>query len=112
MERSIKSSQRKVRVIAVTISADGTTVTGPDKDAVVVTDTGTGDKLITVSKAFVEAPVVVASSGTADSVAIKGTVSASAVQILSYDATDGTSAKDAIVDVVIVGKDVSDSYSA
>jgi hypothetical protein len=112
MLRSIKSSQRSVRQICVTISADGATVTGLDKDAVTVTDTGTGDKLITFGKAFAEAPVVVCSAGTADAVAYKGTVAAGSVQILSVDATDGTTAKDAIVDVVICGRDVSDSYSA
>jgi hypothetical protein len=112
MERSIKSSQRKVRVVAVSISADGTTVTGPDKDAVTVTDTGTGDKLITLNKPFVEAPVVSITSGTSAVVARKGTVSASAVQALTFAIADGTTAADGIVDVVIVGKDVSDSYSA
>lgn len=113
MLRSLKSSQRSMRVIAVTISADGTTVTGPDKDAVTVTDTGTGDKLITFGKAFAEAPTVVCSNGgTSAKLVRRGTVSASAVQILSFNLADGTTASDAIVDVIIVGKDVSDSYSA
>ena len=101
-----------MRVIAVTISADGTTVTGPDKNAVTVTDTGTGDKLITFDQAFAQVPTVVHSSGTADAVTQKGTTAAGSVQILSFDATDGTSAKDAIVDVVIVGLDVDSNYSA
>lgn len=112
MKRSVKSSQREIRIIAVTISADGTTVTGPDKDAVTVTDTGTGDKLITFGKAFAEAPSVSITSGTSAVVARKGTVSASAVQALTFAIADGTTAADGIVDVVIIGKDVTASYSA
>ena len=100
-----------MRQICVTVSADGTTVTGPDQLAVSVTDTGTGDKLITFDKAFAQVPCVVCSAGTADAIAIKGTVAAGSVQILSYDATDGTSAKDAIVDVIICGVDVDENYS-
>lgn len=57
MRRSIESAQRKVRQIAITISADGTTVTGLDALQVSVTDTGTGDKLITFNEAFAAAPV-------------------------------------------------------
>lgn len=112
MLRSIKSSQREMRVIAVTISADGATVTGPDKDAVTVTDTGTGDKLITFGKAFAAAPTVICSGGTSAKVVRKGTVSASSVQILSFNIADGTTAADAIVDVIIIGKDVDSNYSA
>ena len=113
MKRSIKSSQREVRVIAVTISADGETVTGPDKDAVTVTDTGEGDKLITFSKAFAQAPTVVCSNGgTSAKLVRRGTLSASAVQILSFNLADGTTAADCITDVVIVGIDVDENYSA
>ena len=112
MKRSIKSSQRSMRVIAVTISADGTTVTGPDQLAVTVTDTGTGDKLITFDKAFAQVPTVVCSSGTSATEARKGTVSASSVQILSFASADGTTATDAIVDVIICGLDVDENYSA
>ena len=113
MKRSIKSSQRSTRVIAVTISADGETVTGPDKNAVTVTDTGTGDKLITFGQAFAQAPTVVCSNGgTSAKVVRRGTLSASAVQILSFNLADGTTAADCIVDVVIVGVDVNENYSA
>lgn len=112
MKRSIKSAQRSMRQIAVTISADGATVTGPDQLAVTVTDTGTGDKLVTFDKAFAQVPSVVCSSGTAATEARKGTVSASSVQLLSFASADGTTATDAIVDVIIVGLDVDENYSA
>jgi hypothetical protein len=100
-----------MRQICVTVSADGTTVTGPDQLAVTVTDTGTGDKLITFDKAFAQVPAVVCSTGTAATVCRKGTVSASSVQILSFDAATGASATDAIVDVIICGVDVDENYS-
>ena len=112
MLRSVKSSQRSMRIIAVTISANGTTVTGPDKDAVTVTDTGTGDKLITLNKAFAAVPTVICSSGTSATEVRKGTVAAGSVQILSFASADGTTATDAIVDVILIGKDVTANYGA
>jgi len=111
MKRSVKSAQREMRMIAVTINAAGTVVSGPDNLAVTVTDTGTGDKLITFGKAFAAVPCVVCSSGTSATEVRKGTVSASSVQILSFASADGTTATDAIVDVLIMGKDVSSDYS-
>jgi hypothetical protein len=110
MRRSIESAQRKVRQIAITISADGTTVTGLDALQVSVTDTGTGDKLITFNEAFAAAPHVMVTVGTDESIARIGTVSASSAQILTDDATDGTTAKDAITHVLIIGSDITDRY--
>lgn len=110
MKRSIQSSQRKVRVLAVTISADGATVTGPDQNSVSVTDTGTGDKLITFDQAFAQVPSVSITSGTSAVVARKGTVAAGSVQALSFAIADGTSAADGIVDVLIIGVDVDENY--
>lgn len=112
MERSVKSSQRRLRQICVTINAAGTVVTGPDQLAVTVTDTNTGDKLITFGKAFAQAPTVVCSSGTSATEVRKGTVSTSAVQILSFASADGTTATDAIADVIICGVDVDENYGA
>lgn len=110
MRRSIESSQRKVRVVSLSANAAGTELSGLDKLQASLTDTGTGDKLITLDEAFAEAPQVQVSVKTADSIAQVGTVTASTVQILTFDATDGTTAKDAIVDILIIGKDITDSY--
>lgn len=110
MRRSIESHQRKVRMLNLTISADGETVSGLDALQVTVTDTGTGDKLITFNEAFAAAPHVQVTVGTDESIARIGTCTASAVQILTDDATDGTSAKDAIVHVSIIGSDITDRY--
>lgn len=110
MRRSIESHQRKVRQVIVSANAAGTELSGLDALQASLTDTGTGDKLITLTEAFAAAPQVLVSCKTADCIAQVGTVTASSVQILTFDATDGTTAKDCAVDVLIVGSDVTDRY--
>lgn len=111
MRRSIESSQRRLRQVNVIASADGSTLSGLDALQCTLTDTGTGDKLITLNEGFASDDLVVqVSVATADAVAQIGTITASSVQILTFDATDGTTAKDAIVHVTIIGSDVQDRY--
>lgn len=75
-----------------------------------LTDTGVGDYLLTFSTPFVDAlSSVVGSSHTADSVLNIGTVTASTIQILGFDATDGTTAKDIDFSLIVIGKDGGDS---
>lgn len=111
MERSIKSAQRKVRQLSFTVSADGVTVSGLDKNQVSVVDTGTGVKSVTLDKAFALADYqVLVTTATADSVAQAVISSSSAFAINSFDSTDGTTAKDAIVHVLVIGSDIADRY--
>lgn len=110
MRRSIESAQRKVRIISLSANAAGTALSGIDSLQATLTDTGTGDKLITLNEALAAAPQVQVTVKTDESIARVGTVTASTIQILTDDATDGTTAKDAAVDILIIGKDVVDSY--
>lgn len=107
MRRSIKSAQRSIRQLSVTISADGTVVSGLDKNQVSVVDTGTGVKTITLNEAFAAADYqVLVTCGTADCTAQAIIASSSVVAINSFDSTDGTTAKDSICHVLIVGSDI------
>lgn len=110
MRRSIESAQRKVRILSLSANAAGTALTGLDELQASLTDTGTGDKLITINEAFSEAPQVQVTCKTADCIAQIGSVTSSTVQVLTFDATDGTTAKDCAVDVLIIGKDVNCKY--
>lgn len=111
MERSIKSRQRKVRMLSFTVSADGTTVSGLDKNQVSVADTGTGVKTVTLDEAFASSDYQVhVTVGTADAIANVEISSSSSFVVDTLDATDGTTAKDAIVHVLVIGSDIVDRY--
>lgn len=109
MKRSIQSNQRKVVQLHVIANAAGTALTGLDAAQVSLTDTGTGDKLITLDERLNDI-VVSVSVGTADAIAQIGTINEAnkTIQILTFDATDGTTAKDAIVHVQITGSLVTE----
>jgi hypothetical protein len=109
MERSIKSKQRQLLEFNVIANAAGTALSGLDANQITMADTGTGDKLLTLPEPLQNA-VVQISVATADAIAQVGTITASTVQVLTFDATDGTSAKDAIVHVRIIGSKVSSQY--
>lgn len=111
MQRSVKSAQRHVRQLAFVCNAAGTAVTGLDKNQVTMTDTGTGVKTITLDQAFASSDyTVIVTTATADSVAQVSITSSSVFVINTFDSTDGTTAKDAICHVLVIGSDVSDRY--
>ena len=111
MERSIKSNQRQVRQLCIIISADGTTVTGLDKNQVSVADTATGVKTITLSRPFADDDYCVqVTTATADSHAEVSISDNATCVINTFDNTDGTTAKDAICHVTIIGSDILSRY--
>ena len=107
MKRAISSNQRKVDLVSIIISADGTAVSGLDQKRVTVADTGTGVKTITLSEGLQDACCVV-TTATADSVAQVSITSDSVIVVNTFDSTDGTTAKDAICHIVIIGSLVAD----
>jgi hypothetical protein len=107
MKRSIQSNQRKVEVVSIIVSADGTTVSGLDANKVSVADTGTGVKTITLDEPLQDAACLV-TTATADSVAQVSVTSDSVYVVNTFDSTDGTTAKDAICHIMIIGSLVAD----
>ena len=112
MKRPVESKQRKMRVLAFIASANGETLTGPDSLQVSMVDTGTGVKTITLDEAFAAATsyVVMVTTATADTVAQVSITSKSVFVINTFDSTDGTTAKDAICHVLVLGTDVTGKY--
>ena len=115
MLRSVKSSQRNPRMIAVQLAWSGGTpsvVSGLGSTDVTVTDNGTGDVTLTFAKAFARAPIVTASPVAAAGdaiVCLQAQPSVSAVRLVVFDGTDGTTAKDNIpLNVIVVGYDSAD----
>lgn len=115
MLRSVKSSQRNPRIIAVQLAWSGgvpSVVSGLGSTDVTVTDNGVGDVTLTFAKAFARAPIVTAMpmSATGDAiVTLQAQPSATACRLLVWDGTDGTTAKDNIpLNVHVIGYDSSE----
>lgn len=110
MLREIKSTQRATRLLAIRLNGTGTAaLDGEGKYDATLTDNGTGDYTLTFAKPFGRAPIVVANSETAGVIVKLEALSKTAVQITSF-AVDGTTAKDAILHVMVFGSDVEDQY--
>jgi hypothetical protein len=108
MLREMMSTQRLVRVLAFKLTGTGTAAIGEGKFDGTLVDNGTGDYTITFTKAFARAPVVVASSKTAAVIIELTTVSATVINIKSF-AVDGTTAKDAVLEIIAMGFDSADA---
>jgi hypothetical protein len=109
MLRSIKSGQRKVRILAIKISNSGV-VSGPDSKKVSY-DHST--KIVSFNQSFAEAPVAIGSyieqSGNAlsaftETPVLKGTITASQCQV-AFDA-NGTPD----IELLIIGSDTTEKY--
>jgi flavoprotein len=97
-------------MIAFIANAAGTALTGLDSTKITMTDTGTGVKTIELgSNGFASADyIVVVTTATADTVAQVAITDANTFVINTFDCTDGTTAKDAICHVLVIGSDVAD----
>lgn len=108
MLREIKSPQRLPRQLHFKIDGTGaSSLLIGSKDAV-LTDNGTGDYTLTFAKGFARAPVVVASSLTADCVIQILAATEASCHILVTDLA--AAAKDADLMVIVQGFDAVDEY--
>lgn len=112
MKRNVQSGQRSTRILAFIANAAGTALTGLDALKVSMTDTGTGVKTIELgSNGFASADYVVSvTTATADTVAQVSITDANTFVINTFDCTDGTTAKDAICHVLVIGSDITDRH--
>lgn len=94
-------------MLAFVLTGTGTAALGEGKYDATLTDNGTGDYTLTFAKPFGRTPVVVATPQTAGTVVKLHAVSKTAVQIKTY-AVDGTTAQDAVLDVLVLGSDSAD----
>ena len=112
MLRSIKSKQRLTRIISLVANAAGTALTGLDsKDPnISMTDTGAGVKTIELgSSGFADTNYsVIVTTATADSHAEVSITDANTFVVNTFDTGDGTTAKDAICHILVIGSDTAD----
>jgi hypothetical protein len=106
--RKVMSKQRFTHLIGARVQGTGTASILAGSHEMTLVDNGTGDYTLTFSIPFKRVPVVTASTLTADSIIQVAAVSASAVQIKGFDATDGTTAKDILFHMIIMGFDSVD----
>jgi len=108
--KGIDGTQRKARMLGLRIDGTGTaSILEGSIDATLV-DNGAGDYTLTWATAFQRMPVMVAQSLTADVVIQIVPTSTTSVQVLCFDATDGTTPKDADFHLLALGWDAADAF--
>ena len=111
IQRSIKSTQRKIRQLELILDGTGTpSLGGPASKQASLTDNGTGDYTITFNENFKQVQVCTPVCATADCVVDTIVPLVGSVQITLVDATDGTTAKDGVVHLLISGSDSADKH--
>lgn len=111
MLKEIKCPQLAPRMIGFYLAgASGTPVLGEGQFQASEVDNGVGDYSLTFVNHFHRAPVVVATPKTADVIVRIAAVSITAVQVQCFDATDGTTPKEADLHIMVLGFDSADEY--
>lgn len=110
MLREIKGTQRLPRMLAIKLDGTGTAALNEGANDAVLVDNGPGDYTLTFAKPFARTPVVVASALTADIIVQLFALSATAVQIKTFDSNGGPTATDADLDIIVLGWDTADKY--
>lgn len=113
MQRSIKSEQRQVRMLAFRIEGSTGTpsIEGLDKHRVTVTDTAAGTYTITLKKPFANAEYHVVANAEGADKAITVSITNSSTFVIKVNDIDETAAlSDDDVQVMVMGSDVTDRY--
>ena len=108
MLRELKGTQRLARLLAIHLIGTSTANITEGKFDGTLVDNGTGDYTITFKKPFARTPIVQAISHTSQTLIQVFAVSKTAIQIKTFG-VDGTTAKDAVVDLVVLGSDAPDA---
>lgn len=105
--RQVVCPQRKMRVMSVKVDGTGTAaLSGTCASNMTLTDSGTGDYLLTFVIPYARVPEVIVTPVTDNIVAKIGTVAVGSVQILTENLSG--SATDADFHVIIMGSDTAD----
>ena len=111
LRRPVKCEQRLTRQLYARLDGTGTAALDEGGDtSMTLVDNGVGDYTLTFGQQYARTPVVIATpiAAAGDIIVSIGTVSTSAVQILAWDGTDGTTPADADIHIMITGFDADD----
>ncbi len=107
LNKQVVCPQREMRIMSVKVDGTGTVaLTGTCSLNMALTDSGTGDYLLTFNVPFIRVPEVIASPITDNIICKIGTVAADSVQILTENLSGV--ATDADFHVIILGSDTAD----
>lgn len=109
MLREIKGTQRLSRLLAFLLTGTGTAAIGEGSTDATLVDNGTGDWTLTFVKPFARAPIVTVSSKTSATILQLATVSSTVINVKAFG-VDGTTAKDAVIEILCLGWDTPDQY--
>lgn len=105
--KQVKSPQRLLRIMSAKVDGTGTVaLTGTCANNFILTDSGTGDYLLTFRIPFKRVPEVIATPITDNIVCKLGTVAVGSVQILTENLSGA--ATDADFHVIVLGADTED----
>lgn len=110
MLRSPKTNQRAERRLAFHVDGTGTASIVKGSGLATLTDTDTGDYLLTFTRPFTRAPIGLLSVITAAKTG-RLVLTTTTAQILTFNQADGTTASDADFYVEIIGWDIAEEYS-
>ena len=99
MLRSVKSTQRLPRQLAIKVTGTGTAAINIGKSDATLVDNGTGDYTLTFVQPFAREPIAVASCQTATAYAEIAACSATSVQVLTK--TNANAAVDAVFFLIV-----------
>ncbi len=107
MRSKVQSPQRHMRIMGIRLTGTGTAALAEGSSMATLVDNGTGDYTLTWREPFARTPVLNALSLTA-AVNIKiHAISSTACQIKTFG-VDGTTPKDAVLDLLVLGSEVAD----
>jgi hypothetical protein len=106
--KQVVSPQRLMRVMSVKVDGTGTAaLSGTCANNMSLTDSGTGDYLLTFNIPYKRAPEVIVTPITDNIVCKLGTIAVGSIQILSENLSGA--ATDADFHVIIMGSDTADA---
>lgn len=110
MLRRVKCSQRNPRLLGFKVTGTGTAAINQGVFDATLVDNGTGDWTLTWVVPYARAPIPVVSAlaSAGDIIFCVKAVSSTSCQINGFDATDGTTAKDGIFFLQVLGYDSVD----
>lgn len=108
MRREVKSPQRQMRLMAFHVDGTGTAALTQGSTQAALTDNGVGDYSLVYSQSLGRAGMPVATPITADVVCIVSASTILGCTVKCFDATDGTTAKDADFYLHVIGAEVAD----
>jgi hypothetical protein len=108
MRKNLQSPQRQMRLMALKLTGTGTAALGEGSTLATLVDNGTGDYTLTFAEPFGRAPLALASSLTSNTITQVSAISATAMTIKAFSGADGTTAKDAVLDIIVIGSEVAD----